>query len=51
MAVITFTQENFEQEVLKSSDITIVDFWATCAGHARCFHQLSMRSLRRIIRG
>ena len=27
MAVITFTQENFEQEVLKSSDITIVDFW------------------------
>ena len=32
MAVITFTQENFEQEVLKSSDITIVDFWATWCG-------------------
>ena len=29
MAVVTFTQENFDQEVLKSSDIAIVDFWAT----------------------
>ncbi len=26
MAVVTFTQENFDQEVLKSSDIAIVDF-------------------------
>ena len=32
MAVVTFTQENFDQEVLKSSDIAIVDFWATWCG-------------------
>lgn len=32
MAVMALTQENFEAEVGKSSDIVLVDFWATWCG-------------------
>ena len=32
MYEVVLTQENFEEEVLKSSIPVLVDFWATCCG-------------------
>ena len=33
MAEIVLTTENFEQEVLKSKQVTVVDFWAPWCGY------------------
>ena len=32
MAIITVTAENFDEEVLKSEDVVLVDFWAAWCG-------------------
>ena len=32
MAVVVLNEENFEQEVLQSSQLVLVDFWATWCG-------------------
>lgn len=37
MAVITFTEGNFEKEALESNDIIMVDFWATWCGPCKMF--------------
>ncbi len=29
MSIITLNDQNFEQEVLKSNDVVLIDFWAT----------------------
>ena len=40
MSVLTITNENFEQEILKSDKPVIVDFGQLGADHARCSHLL-----------